>query len=148
MEGNITDKMCAGIDDSAVFVVFVTQQYITKVQGQGPKGEADNCRREFSYALNKKTEALMVAVVLEPSCLNQAGWSGQVGLLSNHLYVDMSAEITEEKLDELKIVINACIQRANKTTAPIYDAASASATLTASLLRWGWRGSCWLSLPC
>ena len=34
MQGNVVDKMCAGIDDSDVIVVFVTHSYIDKARGQ------------------------------------------------------------------------------------------------------------------
>ena len=38
-------QMCDGIDDSATVIVFVTQNYLRKVAGKGPKGGDDNCKR-------------------------------------------------------------------------------------------------------
>jgi hypothetical protein len=51
MQGDINSKMTQGIDDSAVIVVFVTNQYIKKVAGDGAAGADDNCKMEFDYAV-------------------------------------------------------------------------------------------------
>jgi hypothetical protein len=51
MQGDINSKMTQGIDDSAVIVVFITNQYIRKVAGDGAAGADDNCKMEFDYAV-------------------------------------------------------------------------------------------------
>ena len=43
MQGDINSKMTSGIDDSAVVVCFITSRYVTKVSGDGPNGDDDNC---------------------------------------------------------------------------------------------------------
>ena len=43
MQGNINKQMTKGIDGSAVIVAFITSRYVTKVNGDGPNGEDDNC---------------------------------------------------------------------------------------------------------
>ena len=44
---DIMEKMSQGIDESQVFLVFVTDEYRNKVNG---KNNADNCKHEFNYA--------------------------------------------------------------------------------------------------
>ena len=43
MQGDINKQMTKGIDGSAVIVAFITSRYVTKVNGDGPNGEDDNC---------------------------------------------------------------------------------------------------------
>eukprot|EP00301_Raphidiophrys_heterophryoidea_P004298 c1187_g1_i1.p1 GENE.c1187_g1_i1~~c1187_g1_i1.p1 ORF type:complete len:635 (-),score=165.17 c1187_g1_i1:137-2008(-) len=89
MSGNIVDKMCDGIDGSAVVVVFVTKNYIEKVAQQ--ERSDDNCKLEFNYALRRRKPTMMIAVVMEEKCRNTDDWRGAVGMaLGNHLYIDMS----------------------------------------------------------
>ena len=48
---------------------------------------------EFSYSLNRRGVGKMIAVVMEPSCLDTAQWQGVVGLrLGMKLYVDLSKD--------------------------------------------------------
>ena len=47
MTGNILDAMCAGIEDADVVLIFVTRNYMQKVE-HGP--DTDNVRREFMFA--------------------------------------------------------------------------------------------------
>lgn len=69
-------------------IVFITSNYLTKVAGDGARGLGDNCLAEFSYAFNRRGVDRMIAVVLEPDCLDTGTWHGPVGLrLSSHLYV-------------------------------------------------------------
>ena len=49
MQGNVVAKMCSGIDDSDVIVVFVSQNYIERVAGRA--GPQDHCKKEFEYAV-------------------------------------------------------------------------------------------------
>ena len=51
-----------------------------KAAGLGPRGQGDNCYAEFSYSLNRRGVSKMVAVVMEPNCLDTAQWQGVVGL--------------------------------------------------------------------
>jgi len=48
MQGNIEDSMAAGIDRTQAVLVFVTRNYVNKVGGTN---EADNCKKEFNYAV-------------------------------------------------------------------------------------------------
>ena len=43
MQGDINKQMTKGIDGSAVIVAFITSRYVTKVNGEGPNGNDDNC---------------------------------------------------------------------------------------------------------
>lgn len=82
MKGNILDAMCRGIDASDVILVFITSNYVTKVQSGDDR---DNVRREFMYA--QSTPHKLLAVRLEP----RVKCTGPVGMiLGSSLYVDMS----------------------------------------------------------
>jgi len=84
MTGNIMEQMSNGIDQSKLVIVFITQSYINKVAGRGPKGKKDNCYLEFTYAAMKKD---LIAVVMEESCSDPSKWDGPVGFyLGEHLY--------------------------------------------------------------
>ena len=96
MQGDINSKMTSGIDDSAVVVCFVTSRYVTKVSGEGPNGDDDNCKLEFDYTVLRKGAGRMVAVVMEPSMKNPSNWVGVVGAkLGTKLYVDLAAHESE-----------------------------------------------------
>eukprot|EP00966_Prymnesium_polylepis_P054150 1251760-Prymnesium_polylepis.1 len=115
MQGDINSKMTQGIDDSAVIVVFITNQYIKKVAGDGAAGADDNCKMEFDYAVRialdlnlgrslviraldprgrqllRKGVRRMVAVVMEPGLRDTTAWTGVVGAkLGTSLYCDCS----------------------------------------------------------
>lgn len=62
MHGNIVAQMTSGIDKSNIFVIFITQRYMDKVNGHD---ERDNCKIEFQYAFNRLGPQKMVAVVME-----------------------------------------------------------------------------------
>ena len=47
MAGDVKEKMTDGIDTTCCVIVFVTQNYMDKVAGKGPKGMDDNCLYEF-----------------------------------------------------------------------------------------------------
>lgn len=88
MEGNIQEKMANGIDNATCVIIFVTKNYLLKLNGDNA---GDSCKLEFNYAALRKTSRNMIAVVLEPEMRNTAKWSGQLGLiLGNSLFIDMS----------------------------------------------------------
>jgi hypothetical protein len=112
MSGNIVDKMCEGIDGSAVVVVFITGNYIQKV-AQTEKSD-DNCKLEFNYALRRRKPTMMIAVVMEEGARNTDDWRGAVGMaLGNHLYIDMSQGHmpSNAKIDDLVDAIKALIKK-------------------------------------
>ena len=78
MKGNILDAMCKGIDDCDVVIVFVTCNYMIKVE----KGdESDNVRREFMYAKEQHHKLI-------PVCFDAAlpkSWTGPVGMMLGSL---------------------------------------------------------------
>ena len=83
MEGFIKQQMARGIDQSHVVVVFVTSTYMAKVDST--RGD-DNCKLEFEYAHNRKSNYL-IGVPMEPGTLNTKTWFGPVGLaLGGKLY--------------------------------------------------------------
>lgn len=92
MEGNIKEKMARGIESTRAVLVFITKNYMTKVDGENL---ADNCKLEFGYASRKKTAARMLPVVMEEDMRNTSQWFGEVGFeLGGLLYVDMSEALS------------------------------------------------------
>ena len=103
MTGNIVDQMIDGIERSATVVVFVTQRYQTKVSCPPPTNSAhvislqvggrdmtDNCRREFDYAVLRKSVAKMVTVVMENRMSNPKSWEHNLAMhFSGNLCVMM-----------------------------------------------------------
>ena len=96
MNGHIGQAMTDGIDGSKRIVVFITSRYIDKVAGQC--GMDDNCRKEFDYSVMRKGIQNMIAIVMEPDCLDMSKWHGSLGaVLANQLYIDWS---TDDKLND------------------------------------------------
>ena len=111
MSGNLLDSMCRGMDESDLVLLFVTQNYMRKVES---RDEADNVRREFMYAAN--TPKKLLAIRFDKDL--PRAWTGPLGmLLGQSLYVDMSAT---EDVEELCRVITRKVTRA---AAPTYRAA-------------------------
>lgn len=99
MRGNIMSAMCNGIDSSDVILVFVTNNYIHKVEcGE----QSDNVRREFMYAADKYPGKLL-AIRFEEAL--PAKWSGPVGMIiGSHMYTDM-VTIDNRSIDGLLTAI-------------------------------------------
>jgi WD40 repeat protein len=89
MTGEVVYQMANGINHTSVVIVFITQRYMNKVNGPDAN---DNCRKEFNFAVQKKSSTKMIPVVMEPRMKNIRGsWDGVVQLeLGNILYVDFS----------------------------------------------------------
>tara|TARA_B110001450_G_scaffold255469_1_gene283114 strand:- start:32153 stop:32857 length:705 start_codon:yes stop_codon:yes gene_type:complete len=94
MRGNILDSMCRGIDSSDVVLVFLTANYMKKVES---RNGSDNVRREFMYAANTPDKFLCIKFdETLPS-----PWTGPVSmLLGSQLYVDLT-EINSTRIDSL-----------------------------------------------
>jgi hypothetical protein len=93
MKGNIQEQMQRGIDRASCIIVFVTDNYINKVAGKGPRGEMDNCRFEFNYISITKAPRFLIPVVMEPRCRDNTAWFGPVKAhLGAKLYVDFTSD--------------------------------------------------------
>jgi hypothetical protein len=110
LSGSIRPQIVNGIENASVVVVFLTKEYQNKIN---EKDRRDNCKFEFDCAFKHKGESKMVAVVMETELLDTRCWTGLLGaLLGDLLYVDMTKDpISKEKVDELKKLIRAAIQR-------------------------------------
>lgn len=83
-EANLGRKMQHGIDNSKLVLVFVTKEYMKKVEN---KTLTDNCKLEFEYAVREKP---IIPVVMEADMKNTADWAGLLKLhLGGHKYVEM-----------------------------------------------------------
>ena len=102
MDGNIRFRMAEGIDNTKCVVVFITKEYRDKVNGMDM---TDNCKYEFSYAMNQLGSQNMIPVVLETEMRDTKKWKGELGAaLGSMLYVDLSLskDTKEETMIELK----------------------------------------------
>jgi hypothetical protein len=107
MDGNIRFRMAEGIDNTKCVVVFITKEYRDKVNGIDM---TDNCKYEFSYAMNQLGSQNMIPVVLETEMRDTKKWKGELGAaLGSMMYVDLSQaslskdqKDTEETMLELK----------------------------------------------
>jgi hypothetical protein len=108
MEGSIIDKMCSGIDDAALVIVFVTERYCSKVNGSNRQ---DNCKLEFAYAAQRKGAGKMIACTMEDRIRNPQTWAGMLGMvLGGDLFVDMVDDVKlEASLDRLAATIRSTI---------------------------------------
>lgn len=105
INGNIRFKMAEGIDNTKCVVVFITKEYRDKVNGIDMK---DNCKYEFTYAMDQLGSQKMIPVVMDLEMKNSHNWKGELGAaLGNVLYIDFSEEKKlsnnelEKKYDEL-----------------------------------------------
>ena len=94
MRGDIDEQMAKGIEKTKCVIVFMTQKYYDKVNGEVPD---DNCKLEFNHAKRMKKSNKMIAVIMEPCMTNAKDWKGQVGMhLGGKMYINMSEEVTDE----------------------------------------------------
>lgn len=94
LRGNILDAMCRGIDSSDVVLVFLTSNYMKKVQSGN---DNDNVRREFMYATNTPNKFLCIKF----DNTLPTPWTGPVSMiLGSQLYVDLT-EINSSRIDSL-----------------------------------------------
>ena len=88
MQGDIDKAMCQGIDESVLFVLFITKRYLYKTASDN---EQDNCQKEFNYAKQKVGSKRMLCVVMEPQCRDTNTWPGQVAMhMGSKLYFDLA----------------------------------------------------------
>ena len=120
IDGNIRYKMAEGIDNTKCVVVFITKEYRDKVNGLDMK---DNCKYEFSYAMNQLGSQNMISVIMEPEMKETNKWKGELGAaLGSMLFVDFSSTspLSEielgKKYDELYKRIKHIIHRSERKT--------------------------------
>ena len=91
LRGDIDKQMTKGIEQTKCVIVFITQKYYDKVNGEIAN---DNCYLEFSHAKRIKTSNKMIAVVMEPCMTKAKEWKGEVGMhLGGKIYIDMTKNV-------------------------------------------------------
>ena len=101
MTGDVREKMGEGIELTRAVVVFITYRYIDKVAGKGALGNNDNCRYEFVYSVDKKTNSKLVPVVTEQRASDPSKWIGPVARsLGTTLYIAFWDDDTDERFEE------------------------------------------------
>ena len=112
MDGNIRFRMAEGIDNTKCVVVFITKEYRDKVNGIDM---TDNCKYEFSYAMNQLGSQNMIPVVLETEMRDTKKWKGELGAaLGSMMYVDlfdMNDTMLELKYEDISRRIRKIVDR-------------------------------------
>mmetsp|Transcript_4906 Transcript_4906/g.6848 ORF Transcript_4906/g.6848 Transcript_4906/m.6848 type:complete len:293 (+) Transcript_4906:112-990(+) len=105
MSGDINRAMDNGINFSRTFIVCVTEDYMRKIDGQGPNEMQDNCLKEFKYAVTSKTPARMLAVVMEKNCCATSDWFGPLeATLGSSLYCGFTSDDDfEQSMDRIVV---------------------------------------------
>ena len=87
MVGNIEAAMASGIERCQAVLMFLTYEYISKVNNAAHTGQ-DNCWKEFNYAF--WTGKQIVPIIMDPALLNPKTWEpGIVPMkLSMQLFVN------------------------------------------------------------
>jgi hypothetical protein len=97
MKGDIQTAMANGISRSSCVVVFVTENYMRKADGQSPYCPNNNVDREFTLIENDKQKGNVFPVLMESEC-NPKKWFGKLkSYLGSTYYVDFTRD---ELLDE------------------------------------------------
>jgi hypothetical protein len=87
MQDNILGQMTSGIDHSVCVLVCITENYVTKTRGKAERGEDDNCKLEFEYAMHQKGSEKLIPVVMEERVSDPKSWKGPLGIaLGRMLY--------------------------------------------------------------
>ena len=87
MEGDITQRMCEGIDNSTAVIVCITRTYNNKLNSPN----RDNCKKEFQYAELRTNN--LIGLVMEPDMRDTKQWTGPLGMtLGQHLYLDFTED--------------------------------------------------------
>ena len=127
MHGSLIKAMTDGIDRSTCILVFVTQNYMEKVDGKGKYGLNDNCKREFDYAERKKIDkhCMLIPILMDSHLSNQRKWEGPLGMiLGGEMYYMFSDEVLwdetkknnglfSKKVDELVNAITTKVEEAD-----------------------------------
>jgi len=117
MDGHMVDKMSNGIEMTKIFIVFIDKNYMDKVAN--PQRLDDNVKREFDFAVSKKTPSKMIPVIMEPRMRDTRTWVGGVGFnLASHLYVDMSGDDLGASTANLVTRIHTMLGNNTSTPAP------------------------------
>jgi len=113
IDDNVRFKMAEGIDNTKCVVVFITNDYRNKVNSLDMK---DNCKYEFTYAMNQLGSQNMIPVIMEPEMKDTTKWKGELGAaLGSMLYIDFtSVTDIEKKYDELYKRIQKVIRRESR----------------------------------
>ena len=104
MTGQIRERMAEGVDNTDCVIVFVTAQYMRKLN---TRDLADNCYFEYHRAVQQRTPENMLCVIMEEEMMDQRKWVGPLKEdLCNTLFVTMHKDFNDEKylkqqMDEL-----------------------------------------------
>jgi len=118
----IDEKIIDGIDHAECMLIFVTENYVTKVNGGNYK---DYCKREFEYGFQVFGREKMIAVVFDEVMKDRKMWRGLISFnLGSTIYHNLS-QIFEASLCLSEKDINAFIDElydriVNTITNPVH----------------------------
>ena len=77
MKGNIKKTLNAGIRDLKVILVYITKEYISKVDHEDPEvqNKTDNCKHDSEFdAFSQEQDKIIILVILEEDLLDTKRW--------------------------------------------------------------------------
>jgi len=77
--GDLPAQMTQAMDRSRLFVCTINKEYLEKIDGKGKLGQRDNCKFEFTYAINRMGTKRVVPLVTSQQYTDPRAWHGPVG---------------------------------------------------------------------
>jgi hypothetical protein len=77
--GDLPAQMTQAMDRSSLFVCTINKDYLEKIDGKGKLGQRDNCKFEFTYAINRMGTKRVVPLVTSQQYTDPRAWHGPVG---------------------------------------------------------------------
>ena len=112
MVHDIDNCMATGIDASDVVIVFLTREYVVKVESAASNpSQRDNCYKEFSYA--QSSCKVILPVVFEPCMRSVSMWPN--GIVKMHLGSNMYIDGAESSPSKIARDISVMLRRSRHT---------------------------------
>eukprot|EP01040_Poterioochromonas_malhamensis_P007341 gene7341-biopygen1352 len=90
----VDERIVDGMDHTEVLLIFLTENYQKKVNGQNSQ---DYCQREFLYGMDKLRKERTIVVVLDSSLTDTSRWTGLFRFnLTGVLYQNLSNVFRED----------------------------------------------------
>ncbi len=91
----VDERIVDGMDHTEVLLLFLTENYQRKVNGQNSQ---DYCQREFLYGMCKLRKERTIVVVLDSSLTDTSRWTGLLRFnLTGVLYQNLSNVFREDE---------------------------------------------------
>jgi hypothetical protein len=108
--GDLPAQMTHAMDRSHLFLCTINKGYLDKIDGKGHLGLRDNCKFEFTYAINRMGTKRVIPCVTNPQFKDVREWYGPVaGFLVDQFWEVLTMEgkrkSPEKELDEVRLAL-------------------------------------------